>query len=53
MCHQETDETYDNLKECSDLASVEVIQSCPVVLEEDYTMQGDTMYQQVDLTENL
>ena len=44
---QETEETYDNLKECSDLASEEVIQSCPVVLEEDYTVQGDTMYQQV------
>ena len=46
MSPQETEETYDNLKECSDLASEEVIQSCPVVLEEDYTVQGD-MYQQV------
>ena len=44
---QETDETYDNIKDCSDLASVEVIQSCPVVLEEEYTMQQDSMFQQV------
>ena len=28
---------------------MEVIQSCPVVLEEEYTMQQDSMFQQVDI----
>jgi len=42
---QENDETYDHIKETSDLASAEAIQSCPVVLEEDYNSQG-ALYQQ-------
>ena len=28
---------------------MEVIQSCPVVLEEEYTMQQDSMFQQVQI----
>jgi len=43
---EENDETYENIKEVSDLASAEVIQSCPVVLEEDYNMNQEPMYHQ-------
>ena len=44
---QETDETYDNIKETSHLATVEAIQTCPVMLEEDFQFQQQDMYQQV------
>jgi len=43
---QENDETYENIKEVSDLANADVIQSCPVVLEEDYNMNQEPTYQQ-------
>ena len=36
---QEYDETYDQIKQTSDIESVEAIQSCPVVLEEDYNYE--------------
>ena len=42
---QETDETYDNIKETSQL--VEAIETCPVMLEEDFQFQHQDMYQQV------
>ena len=44
---QEHDETYDHIKESSDLTSAEAIQSCPVMLEEDYNTQQGGLYQQV------
>ena len=47
---QEDDETYDQIKETSDLASVEAIQSCPVIMEEEYTY--DESYQQEYVIEN-
>jgi len=36
---QEDDETYDQIKETSDLASVEAIESCPVIMEEEYAYE--------------
>ena len=44
---QENDETYDHIKETSDLTSAEAIQSCPVMLEEDYNTEQGALYQQV------
>lgn len=47
---QEDDETYDQIKETSDLASVEAIQSCPVIMEEEYSYEE--AYQQEYVIEN-
>ena len=46
---QENDETYDHIKETSDLANAEAmaIKTCPVVLEEDYNYEQGGLYQQV------
>ena len=44
---QENDETYDHIKESSDLANAEAIKTCPVVLEEDYNYEQGALYQQV------
>ena len=44
-CDQENDETYDVIKESSDLATD--IESCPVMLEEEF--QHQDIYQQVGI----
>ena len=50
---QENDETYDHIKESSDLANAEAIKTCPVVLEEDYNYEQGALYQQVGPAEFL